>query len=1677
MLLAFPCTSYSAPSSIEDCAVYGKSGSRYYKAPLKWESRTLQAGGKVLKSTIKLNENNGLASTKYAIDYGNGGAGEESEITPEAYNSKILLEYNTNLAVISLYYDKLIEESSKSDFLDYKWSGNLSVYDVLFCTLPRALTGSYDIDADRFEYLTSSYISKVSKISSNSSTEKLACLSSGIAEDDAKDALLKAISLVDKVSNVVSYSDGNMSDLDYVHKYDPDMSKDVFSEEHFKSVYLNSNGKDARRDAVVYLCHMLKDKGALNVSADQQQEAGAVVSTDGLTSTGLHADWYRAAYKIASGIKPGEEGWGLSEEYNTTAALYSEMSARIGEASQIDANAVYKQVYDIMCLAYSKGADNTADWDIPGEGYDSLLKYIHGLAKSKSLGSGAYPQGVTSYSAWSQELQSLDASTTDDAVKRMQSFRTRISALYHISTLTNGDITDDQYSWINQYYEQNQDNVYIPSDLFKDDEDLCSMSFISFNGDIVKDAPKCNFNEMIMPYLLNTVWEMPYLTKYMAVDLNDAITNSTILQHGALYEGLKSIHQAVEEFGMPLMKKLWEYECVEEDVPYKSLKAMWEACEKNPEIADQLNQEKVILSSGKPLQQFFTDYTSGVLSDYYLQGIAYTATLVPMRSNVYSQEWLNYMNSDFRNNFYEQWGFNRKALYMDNSAGAGEEYYVSGKPARGDLKVCTLRDLLDCNGEIVLYLDDNFYNAKSLKENTYINPSYAGETKEGETEQQSTWYMNMAMSLEEAFNASFENIVKTGPNTNYSKTFYDMMSTVQGSHTYYAEATVDNPGNTDNIVLNSGKINYYLKPENTGSEIYTPLQSYAVVSSVYRDGTLFTMANSESKQRPVFISSKTAPYAKGATAEQKMVIYNYALLKNLKAAMPVGYTGSLDMDCPLYMDILGNIITESGTVVVPAVSNATIMNHGTYYQSCWGAGLFSIYGIDYQIPVKANDANTIGPVIDGIFEVDESGKHYVTSPRTLGDDYSIDMSRLSAMSKDTMSLLYERAYSDLANTAMTTEPMYDFNSYFQICMEVLRGAPIENIDKELEGIDTSGRTDRAGIVAAAKLEELNKALDTNGENSTIALPSMAFMPGFNYIALIAFKLLLLVVIVVAMITVYYDTVSDSLNVGTLVKCIWVMVLTMIVVVTVPTVFDVTYYQSNRALLQNETAYISMLNLEKEESGVEIGVTEVRDPDIKTVLYLKLEDIKVPWYELFYNSVHTDTYKTLNQMYDNYAQEHSAIAYRDDVEVKNDGVYMNVTDIYKTSSIDVNMSSSDANKVTLVQTAEKSTSTFSFYSPYYAILDALIQNVNYFNANPTDDESSQGWYSYTTTTQKGGKLKTMGLIEPYLTSSNFMDNHMKDPLGLKAIYADKVQYGYNPDPATYGYYSASNLNYMTQTYWYPSDISTSELEKRIDYLTKEARTFVANNKDLLGKISDETFLKVMAMDIALKHNRILGCEYASAYEISNLSGDDLIRLSVADRGEVMLNSSLSYPRFIYSVGGTPAVFAAAMLSMVMWISGIVKPILVIVAFLTIFVSVFVFKICARKESVSLYGYFITTLLLCGTNILYSVILKLSMYLPVLGLTPFMCILLQIVIQIAYLVVLLNVVGTAFKDWRDLGFARYANKSHDIKVNLMGMFNKNKGASNPNFEGSSRQSDPEKNWKYYDDMLDEHKRRNQ
>ena len=115
---------------------------------------------------------------------------------------------------------------------------------------------------------------------------------------------------------------------------------------------------------------------------------------------------------------------------------------------------------------------------------------------------------------------------------------------------------------------------------------------------------------------------------------------------------------------------------------------------------------------GEPLGAFF-NMEKKELSYYYNLGVALSATYIPMQTNLYDVNSLHMLeDTSFVEKFHYPFGFYRKALYIDTDMNAAINYYVTGK--KGMQRVATLSDLLSPEKDIVLYIDDNFYNIKEL---------------------------------------------------------------------------------------------------------------------------------------------------------------------------------------------------------------------------------------------------------------------------------------------------------------------------------------------------------------------------------------------------------------------------------------------------------------------------------------------------------------------------------------------------------------------------------------------------------------------------------------------------------------------------------------------------------------------------------------------------------------------------------------------------------------------------------------------------------------------------------------------------------------------------------------------------------------------------------------------------
>lgn len=1019
--------------------------------------------------------------------------------------------------------------------------------------------------------------------------------------------------------------------------------------------------------------------------------------------------------------------------------------------------------------------------------------------------------------------------------------------------------------------------------------------------------------------------------------------------------------------------------------------------------------------SEEPLSMFFS-CSEELLSDYYRIGVSLSASYVPLITNVYQPSSVALVTDDgWLRNFHYKYGFYRKALYVDTSAASAVDEYIT--EIKGTQRIATLRDLFSPESDIVLYVDNNYYNAKELADkqeyvyeairNTESSGTmntdnaittedvgdtlsgWAGLVTDGKTAED--YYNDWSAYYQSLFDVDFTSIMKTGSVTEYS-TYIFQNTTKYGATKYYDRTE-------DLILWDDSAIDKYLEEDE-----YSVAQSFAIISSIYRNVDLFNTVNRQArKTTPVFISSPTLAAIDGIDEKQFNTIYNYIMLKNLENNLSYDYKSTLDMDSPLFIDIYGNIVTESGLVVIPAASNATLVNADSY--TPWTAGFISLYAGDYKLPVTYNNSEVY---MKDYFE--EEDGHWSLKAKIINGTY-MNFDYLPMQSDGVL----ENIVKNFESTVMN-EGNVPFDERVYLITEVMRGAPLENINYEQEGIQGNRSVSKTGLTMAYKLDDMITQFlsDSNG-NSLVTLPNLAFMEGIEYVVLFLFKAMFAVFMLSVVVTVYKDCIGGSFGIKSVFSGIMSMVLVIVGISAVPEFIDYSYYTANKNLLKDDIIYIAMLNLEKKEQGKEIGIGQVVEPETTTELYIKLDNISIPWYEMFDDVMLADTFDTATEMYAKAFEDH-AMSYQKYVIQKANGLYVSVDDIFDTSDVGFSIGAK------MIYQSVTDPNVFSYSTPYYVILDQLIANINAYNLN-------NNILNYNTEIAKDGSVRTTGMIASYFLSDYFMgDNY--DNLGFHTLYNDNSQ---KIRLATA--FDDTEIMQMEKSAWFSHNGDTNELTNQIDELELYAKNFILENKELLNKVSDETFLKVMALQLALEHNRLTHAGTATAIEIMNIDSKDLLRLVVADKSTVFKNSSYTFARFVYEEGGTFAVILMGCLTAVIWFTSIVKPALMIVILILLILSLFLRKLLFQKQSRAYEGYFISMGCFCGTNLVYALMLKVSINLADwMNASSSVCILCALLVQIVYVLVLMKIISFQLKDWKNFGFNEYEKFGYNVIQNL-------------------------------------------
>lgn len=1053
-----------------------------------------------------------------------------------------------------------------------------------------------------------------------------------------------------------------------------------------------------------------------------------------------------------------------------------------------------------------------------------------------------------------------------------------------------------------------------------------------------------------------------------------------------------------------------------------SLKDIYDALESRltlPDLAD-----FIAAADSQPLRNFFNLETSQI-NDQLISGICLSSTFIPFKTNVYNVETYRPLSDDDEfTKFHSRWGYNRKALYIDTNVNSVTEFYNT-RGNMGTKRLCLLKDLLEPEKEIQLYADDNFYNAGDLK--AYQEAELGRLDYTDKSDSTKNAFEQFWDKVGNFFKFNILDVLKTAEKDQYATQLSNVKQyglTKQSGWKADSEKEI--------AVLGGNDIDSYTSDtDNEGNSSYNVMQAMAFTSAVYRFQKLFNLCATTGVQ-PVFQSSKNVAYISGASSELKDSFFNYTLLRNIQNSQNINFTSNLDKDRPVYLDVYGNILTESGYVVIPAAANATL--YSTYNAKT--AAFLTTYGKEYFMPSDLKFVSDSAAA--SMFEQNDD-KTWKLVAKAIGE---VDYNRL-----DTSSDSVKEDLMTLTKEFLDSKQL-KFNNYIRnIFLEVMRGAPLERIDKIKEGLNPNARISKAGIVQAVKLDALKTALNSSSQNAVLAIPNLAYVQGLEYVVLFIYKISILICVVMLLFQIFLKAMQGRFGVQAVLSMFLTIALTLGAMFVIPKVFDISYYAANRALLQGEAETVSMLNLEKQESGMEIGMTEVRAPDISTSLLLKMKDVDIPWYDAFFQIASSSISKSMEGIYKSYADTDPAM-HEEQFEFRAGSLYVPVEDLYQSTTVLLDP------RINALSMSTQEEVPASFYTPYYVFLQTLVTNVNQYNID-------QNVYTYSTATYSGGKKKSLGLIQNYLTSDEFIDpEQSSDILKLNVIY--QTANGLNVGTV----FSTSDIDVMHQSIWYNDGVTGNALNTRIEKLDASARKFVADNRELIGKVSDETFLKVMSLHLAIEYNKLFSVGSADALELYNLSQDDLTRISIAPKQDVIEGSSLSFSRFVYLYGGEPAIYAAGLLSVVNFISDWVKPLATLLILIAVFISLFVYKIILGNKSDSMKGYVMLVVALMATNVLYALILKATLFLPSLGLPPTVCMLVQIFLQFILMAVFAYLASVVLLNWRDLGSTKFTSLGFEIKQDfaksrIMNMLQENMKRS--------KDSDS-KGWRVYKAMKD-------
>lgn len=969
------------------------------------------------------------------------------------------------------------------------------------------------------------------------------------------------------------------------------------------------------------------------------------------------------------------------------------------------------------------------------------------------------------------------------------------------------------------------------------------------------------------------------------------------------------------------------------------------------------------------------------LSSQWKYGYAISSHYVPFKTNVYELSSIEAKvdDSEWVTEFFYKYGFYRKALYVTTDPEATVNRVITGR--QSGTKVATLRDLLSYDHDIELYIDQEFYNSDEVDEQLTKYIQNASEN-------------SVFGSIFDAVTVTADTVLKTRGYANYSR---DIQANVKPLEAPEMNEEDEPVFKYDGFLLSGDEIlgeDGYLS-----SYEYSIQQPYGVVSAIYRDSEIFTTVNTASvSNEPVFVSSKNVVGVQKDNYNFYRMFYNYLTLSSLDNIISKETTLLLDLDAPIFIDIFGNIVTADGYVIIPAAANATLAGEKfTPYSVGYATFVANapeeiykdmpvnfydwFYGADYEyISGRKNISYYSRTFRDRCQATGGGFMHLLNSGRTsMGTTTLTDGVASTTVIWDNLNtriavlknLLVSVHYLNAAN-------FYD-SQHINLIIETLRGAPIEFIDLDKEGLNTSTANGKVSAYIAYKFEQIMNAIHTDSNGTvkdnrvalTFSILDIFHIESAEKVALLAVKCLLIGFLLLLAAMIVADATVGKMPLKIVGNIVITCVLTGTCISLIPVLTEFSLSTVTKKLLQAECSEILTMQTQRNSQGMEIGVTQTYPVSSSTNIVLHIGSLDVTWYDKLLYSAYSNIDNSFEDLYDERAYG-IPIANAPYTVRRGKELYMDTGKVMASTTLQF-----DATKGLLTNsklpTADTGMLSASYILPYYVILDQLVANVNLYN-------EKNGIQPMTYSVNADGSIRTQDLCYAYFHSPEFLGDEY-DILDMARWFnfdTDKIMYA--------PYFTDSDMKSFSMSYWYPLEADADNFKKSVDKLYEKARAYVNNNSEMLNYVSDAAYLKSFAMYLAVQYNNIFGVGTADAFEVKCIDTADLVRYVVGTPNDVYKFANRTLPRFAHEAGGSWTAFWGMIVYVMFCITNIVRVLSFILCYITCCGSIVYHRVLKREESASMLGFLVLIGELTILNLVFAVVVKVSVNLTRWGLSP-------------------------------------------------------------------------------------------